>query len=206
VSNRVAIGRALQPFPRSKRSRHVSAHSAFRLGLWTLQGRIRRCRRRSAPASKGHHLRSSLHPFASILTGLPWQSFTVSWLLPPGVWLVRCLRPPVRPLAFSRPTSVGQTALEFPSSTIRDVPATRSCLLNAERLRDSAGGRKDPACPPPPHFGPGVSATFTCLLLRRLRRFLIVSIGHRDSPIIRRVAGRGRFIVHRLHTPRCATP
>ena len=36
----VAIGRALQPFPRSKRSRHVSAHSAFRLGLWTLKGRI----------------------------------------------------------------------------------------------------------------------------------------------------------------------
>lgn len=36
----VAIGRALQPFPRSKRSRHVSAHSAFRLGPWTLKGRI----------------------------------------------------------------------------------------------------------------------------------------------------------------------
>jgi hypothetical protein len=38
----VAIGRALQPFPRSKRSRHVSAHSAFQLGLSTLEGRIRR--------------------------------------------------------------------------------------------------------------------------------------------------------------------
>src|SRR5262245_4744634 len=37
----VAIGRALQPFPRSKRSRHVSAHSAFQLGLSTLEGRIR---------------------------------------------------------------------------------------------------------------------------------------------------------------------
>jgi SRSO17 transposase len=67
----VAIGRALQPFPRSKRSRHVSAHSAFQLGLSTLEERIRRCRRRGAPASKGRHLPSSLCPLASLLTGLP---------------------------------------------------------------------------------------------------------------------------------------
>ena len=69
--HRVAIGRALQPFPRSKRSRHVSAHSAFQLGLLTLEGRIRRCRRRGAPASKGRHLPSSLCPLTSFLTGLP---------------------------------------------------------------------------------------------------------------------------------------
>jgi hypothetical protein len=175
-STRVAIGRALQPFPRSKRSRHVSAHSAFRLDLWTLKGRIRHYRRRGAPASKGSHLRSSLHPLASILTGLPWPSFTVSEPLQPGIWLIRCLRPPVRPLACSRPTSVGQTALEFPSSAIRDGQATRSCLLNAERIRDS------------------------------LRRFLVVSIGRRSSPVIRRVAGRSRGLVRRLHTPRRATP
>src|SRR5262249_48501274 len=67
----VAIGRALQPFPRSKRSRHVSAHSAFQLGLSTLEGRIRRCRRRGAPASEDCHLPSSLHPLTSLLTGLP---------------------------------------------------------------------------------------------------------------------------------------
>src|SRR5262245_41897627 len=114
--HRVAIGRALQPFPRSKRSRHVSAHSAFQLGLSTLEERIRRCRRRGAPASKGRHLPSSLGPFASFLTGLPWRSFTLSWPLPPGVWLLRRLRPPSRTLAFSRPTKVGQTVLEFPSS------------------------------------------------------------------------------------------
>ena len=52
----VAIGRALQPFPRSKRSRHVSAHSAFQLGLSTLEERIRHKQRRGAPASEGHHL------------------------------------------------------------------------------------------------------------------------------------------------------
>ena len=101
---------------------------------------------------------------------------------------------------------MGYTVLEFPSSARRDVLATRSCLLYAERIRDSPGGRGDPAWPPLSHFGPGVSATSTCLLLRRLRRFLIVSIGHRGSPIIRRVAGRSRYIVHRLHTPRRATP
>src|SRR5713101_5940786 len=33
----VAIGRASQPFPRSKRSVHVSAHSAFRLGPCTTE-------------------------------------------------------------------------------------------------------------------------------------------------------------------------
>ena len=69
--SQVAIGRALQPFPRSKRSRHVSAHSAFQLGLSTLEGRIRRCRRRGAPASEDCHLPSSLHPLASLSTGLP---------------------------------------------------------------------------------------------------------------------------------------
>src|SRR5262249_34456832 len=89
-----------------------------------------------------------------------------------GVGLLRRLRPPVRTLACSRPTPVGHTALEFPSSAIRDVRVTRSCLLYAERIRDSPCGRKDPAWPPPSHFGPGVSATCTCLLLRRFHRFL----------------------------------
>src|SRR4029453_920639 len=67
----VAIGRALQPFPRSKRSRHVSAYSAFQLGLSTLEGRIRHEQRRGAPASEGYHLPSSLYPLTSLLTGLP---------------------------------------------------------------------------------------------------------------------------------------
>ena len=48
--HRVAIGRALQPFPRSKRSRRVSPHSAFQLGHTTLIGRTCRYRPWSAPA------------------------------------------------------------------------------------------------------------------------------------------------------------
>ena len=102
-----------------------------------------------------------------------------------GIRLLRRLRPPVRTLAFSRPTPVGYTALEFPSSAIRDVLATRSCLLYAERIRDSPGRRKDPTWPPPSHCGPGGSATCTCLLLRRFHRFLFVSMGHRGSPLLR---------------------
>jgi hypothetical protein len=112
----------------------------------------------------------------------------MSWPLQPSLRLLRRLRPPSRTLAFSRPTAVGHTVLEFPSSVARDVRATRSCLLYAERMRDSPGGREDPAWLPPSHFGPGVSATYTCLLSRRLRRFLDVSIDRRGSPIIRRVA------------------
>ena len=103
----VRIGRTLQSFPPSKRSGHLSMHSAFQLGLWTLEGRIRSDQRRGAPASQGRHLPSSLHPLASICTGLPWRTFTVSQLLPPGVWLLRRLRPPPRTLACSRPTIVG---------------------------------------------------------------------------------------------------
>src|SRR4029434_437327 len=125
--------------------------------------------------------------------------------LPRGVGLLRRPRPPVRTLACSRPTAVGDTALEFPSSAIRDVLATRSCLLYAERIRDSASGRNELAYPPPPHFGPGGSATFTCLLLRRFRRFLIVSLGRRGSPIIRRMAGRGWYNCLQVSHPRRRT-
>jgi hypothetical protein len=88
----------------------------------------------------------------------------MSWPLQPSIRLLRRLRPPVHTLALSRPTAVGHTVLEFPSSVTRDVRATRSCLLDAEWIRDSPGGREDPAWPPPSHFGPGVSATYTCLL------------------------------------------
>src|SRR5215470_6433938 len=73
-------------------------------------------RLRGAPAPRDHHLLSSPHPLTSILTGLPWRSFTLSWPLQPGLGLLRRLRPPSRTRAFWRPTKVGQTVLEFPSS------------------------------------------------------------------------------------------
>jgi len=52
TSMQIAIGRASPPFPRSKRSRPVSRHSAFQLGHTTLIGRTCRCRPWSAPAGQ----------------------------------------------------------------------------------------------------------------------------------------------------------
>jgi hypothetical protein len=191
----------LQPFPRSKRSRHVSAHSAFQLGLSTLEGRIRRCRRRGAPASEDCHLPSSLRYF--LLQAYPDRPSPC-----PGHYsqaLGYYAASSSIPYAGIFATLPGVHGVGVPSLHKRRG-ATRSCLLYAERIRDSTYGRKDPICPPPSHFGPGVSATCTCLLLRRFHRFLVVSIGHRGSPVIHRVAGRSWYIVHRLHTPRRATP
>jgi hypothetical protein len=39
---------------------------------------------------------------------------------------------------------MGYTVLECPSAVTRDVLATRSCLLDAERIRDRPGGRGAP--------------------------------------------------------------
>ena len=62
----------------------------------------------------------------------------MSQSLPLGLGLLRCLRPPVRTLAFSRPAEAGPAAWEFPNSNARDISVTRSCLLYAERIGDNA--------------------------------------------------------------------
>jgi hypothetical protein len=67
--------------------------------------------------------------------------------LQPSLELRRRLRPPVRPPACSWPTAEGHKVLECSSSVSRDVRAPRPCLLDAERIRDSPGGRQAPACP-----------------------------------------------------------
>ncbi len=69
----LAIGRALRPFPRSKRSRPVSRHSAFQFGPSTLSVRICCCQLWSAPARNDRHLLSPLHPFPTSSSGFPWQ-------------------------------------------------------------------------------------------------------------------------------------
>jgi hypothetical protein len=66
-----------------------------------------------------------------VLVHSSWRTFTMSRLLQPGFRLLRRLRPPVRTLAFSRPTHVGKAAWEFPNSNARDISVTRSCLLYA---------------------------------------------------------------------------
>src|SRR6516165_440492 len=57
---------------------------------------------------------------------------------------------------------MGYTVWEVPSAVSRDVLATRRCLRDAERSRDSPGGRGEPAWPPLSHGGPGVSAMCPC--------------------------------------------
>ena len=117
----VRIGRTLQSFPPSKRSGRLSTHSAFQLGRTTLIGQIRRYDGKAHQQSSCRHLLSSLHLLTIILFGLPWRTFTMSWPLQPGVWLLRRLRPPSRTLAFSRPAFAGQAVSEFPNSKRRYV-------------------------------------------------------------------------------------
>jgi len=67
-ARRVRIGRTLQSSPPSKWSGRLSTHSAFQLGLWTLQGRMHRCRRRGAPAFQAVICFREPHCTASALT------------------------------------------------------------------------------------------------------------------------------------------
>ena len=70
----IAIGRASRPFPRSKRSRPVSRHSAFQLDRNTLTEQTCRFRQWSAPAGQSRrHLLSPLRLLTISSYGLPWQ-------------------------------------------------------------------------------------------------------------------------------------
>ncbi len=73
----VAIGRALQPFPRSKPGRPVFWHPAFQLDRSTRQGRIDRCRSNGAP--EGLMVASA---FRSPSVYLPLDRFTLADLHP----------------------------------------------------------------------------------------------------------------------------
>ncbi len=55
LTKRVAIGRASQPFPRSKPSARISTHSAFQLGLWTFLREVRGMQPRGNAPSEGRH-------------------------------------------------------------------------------------------------------------------------------------------------------
>ena len=85
-----------------------------------------------------------------------WQTFTLSSSLQQGVWLLRCLRPPSRTLAFSCPTEVGKARGSSPVPAQQTI-ATRSCLLYAGCLGDTASQRSDLVSPAPSRFGSGVS-------------------------------------------------
>jgi len=99
-----AAHRALQPFPRPKRSMRLSPHCAFQLGPGTHAEQTHGYPRGGAPVGQAYrHLLSSLRLFASLFSDLPWRTFTLSVPLQEGVRLLCRLRPLSRTLAFSRP-------------------------------------------------------------------------------------------------------
>ena len=95
-----------------------------------------------------------------------WQSFTLSRTLHPGLWLLRCLRPPSHTLAFSRPLprQSGRGVPQFQDIRRIEIPLAACCRPGAcgttYRHRRPVGTRHRPL------FGSGVSATFTCSLSR----------------------------------------
>jgi hypothetical protein len=110
-----------------------------------------------------------------------WQSFTMSRALHPGVRLLRCLRPPSHTLAFSRPLArhSGVGVPQFQDRRRIEIPVAACYTPGVSGTTSRRSGKR--LDPTPCHFGPGVSAIFTCADSRRLCRFLFVSIGIRSG-------------------------
>ena len=123
----------------------------------------------------------------SVRLDLPWRTFTVSWPLQPGVWLLRRLCPLSRPLAFSRLLRVKRCERSLISH--REVIATLSMpavrragnevvLIGLETQRASRRAILARGCQP---FPPSLVTTRAQVPVRGQAPF--VSIGHRGSPI-----------------------
>ena len=112
---------------------------------------------------------------------LSWQSFTMSRALHPGIRLLRCLRPPSHTLAFSRPLArhSGVGVPQFQDRRRVEIPVAACYTPGVSGTTSRRRGKR--LDPTPCHFGPGVSAIFTCADSRRLCRFLFVSIGIRSG-------------------------
>ena len=190
------IGRTSRSFPHSKPDVRLSPHPAFQVTTTLLRGSrpdilVSQGRTRGphdmAPDKSAFPVRS-VGPCLEATAGIPFTIRSVtSWLLPwrtfalyiplqDIIWLLRRLRLPQRPLAFSRlrawlVSRCRDDLVDFPSSEARD-DRTFSCLLHAGwswGQRGLGGGPLTPATLP---FGPGVKATSTCRFSRRSRRFL----------------------------------
>ena len=166
--------------------RTLSPHPAFQVtttllrgsrpDIWVSQGRTRRPRDMAPDISAfpvwsvGPCLEATAGTPFTILSVtsllLPWRTFTLYIPLQDIIWLLRRLRLPQRPLAFSRlqawlVSRCRDNLVDFPSSEARD-DRTFSCLLHAgwsSGQRGLGGGSLTPATLP---FGPGVLATSTC--------------------------------------------
>jgi hypothetical protein len=171
----VAIGRALQPFPRSKRSVRLLPHSAFRLGHSTRQERIDRCRSHGAPGATG--LPSSAFRAASVGLLLDWLTLAVLHHvhgITPWRWATT---PPPSSLPRAGSFAPHCWAKRCGSSPVPTdgVLATRSCpLYTGCAVASSWSAPSDNQAGIFP-FGSGVSASFACLHLRCFRRGFLSS-------------------------------
>ena len=114
-----------------------------------------------------------------------WQSFTLSRPLQPGIRLLRCLRPPIDSLAFSRPAFAGKADRSSPVPP--PVPSsTRSCLLYAGRTSEQPAPENIAgAFAAVPFWVRCISHFHLLYLTTRQTQISRVSIGCKISPIIR---------------------
>lgn len=202
----VAIGRALQPFPRSKPSRLVSQHSAFQLGQSTRQERIDRCRPRGAPGASS--LPSSA--FHAVSVGLPLDWLTLADLHRVLTITVRRWATTPPPSALPRagifaPHCWEQRCGSSPVPT-DDVVATRSCPLYAGcAVKYSWSAQELGQAGIFPFWVRRVSQLRLSVVTTLQTGVPLVSIGHRGSARLTSGLELSR-IVRRLRTPgRAAT-
>ena len=86
-----------------------------------------------------------------------WRTVTLSPSLPPGIWLLRRLRPPARTRALSCPPPGGTSGVGVPQCqhNRRERPVAASSTPGAHG--NNACRRSDLISPAPSHFGSGVS-------------------------------------------------
>jgi hypothetical protein len=154
-----------------------------------------------------HHLLSLVHPLNRLSVDFPWRTFTLSWSLPSGVWLLRRLRPRSHSLAFSRPLRArwGKSSL----ISLEEVLRTFSRLRQTGEMGDDQRSRRKPL----PLSYLLVQASHPVF---RLSRFTILTRRFQASPRRQVVGmgprGRGVFssqvenspVIERLHTLRLA--
>jgi hypothetical protein len=133
----VAIGRALQPFPRSKPDGRVSPHPAS-LGREFMAILTQQTFYLTAPGPvqkpNGFHLTATrIQRLPCVVASLPWLAFTMSRALHPGIRLLRSLCPPSHMLAFSHPLTrqSGRGVPQFQDIRRLEIPVAACCAPGA---------------------------------------------------------------------------
>ena len=170
TSLQIAIGRASQPFPRSKPRGPLSRHAAFPLGRSTLTERICRSRPRSAPGERTRRPPSSACSAASVgdhFVRLTRATVTVSAPLPRGMWLRCCRCPPSRVRAWAHPVQVKRCRRSrIPRAAVYEHPV--AACVTPEGLWKPSATRFSAAQPPAYRCGHGgLSAGFAMRSSRR---------------------------------------